>query len=67
MIFLKFLFILTKTSFNRQRYDNYFDKTYFYEDLENRNLKYVKADHLLVIVIIRLLKQLTILKKEIKI
>ncbi len=34
-----FIHTYLKTSFNRKRYDNYFDQTYFYGDLENRNFE----------------------------
>ena len=34
-----FIHTYLKTSFSRERYDNYFDKTYFYKDLENRNFE----------------------------
>ena len=34
-----FIHTYLKSSFNRERYDNYFDKTYFYKDLENRNFE----------------------------
>ncbi len=34
-----FIHTYLKTSFNRERYDNYFDKTFFYKDLEDKNFE----------------------------
>ena len=38
-----FIHTYLKTSFNRTRYDSYFDKTFFYKDLENQNFSTCKG------------------------